>query len=449
VPALGERAGAEIAGAPYQKAIALIDIGQATLALMGRWMLSAGSLHASVSKASRRCPMKRLDMYAVLGALVALGSADALAQTRTPWEMHDGLEVTAQNPLGLVRFSCDPRFTHGNICEYNDATIPLEHDPGWRAAPDGEVINFSVNPSRVCQAPVTCWDYGDFTYFQTFVDIPPNYVIQTFTITFMGMDDGSRVSIFNSSYPGGLVVPGSYVFLGGSGTANLAPYVVAGESNRVVITQVDDCCYDNQLRVARVVLNGQVVNPGCHSPSDCDDGDVCTDDICNADGSCSHRAITCDDGDACTLDRCDPAAGCLHVGQCPDCSDAGPTLATLWPPNHQFVPVGVQGVTDPQGQPITIRIDGVAQDEPTDTYGDGRFCPDARGVGSSTAELRVERSGTKKVPGDGRVYHIYFTATDPDGNSCSGEVATCVPHDRGQGEQCIDQGPRYDSLVCQ
>jgi hypothetical protein len=72
------------------------------------------------------------------------------------------------------------------------------------------------------------------------------------------------------------VIPGSYVFLGGSGTANLAPHVVSGETNRVVITQVDDCCIENNLHSAVVVLNGEVVDTGCHEAADCADGDACT-----------------------------------------------------------------------------------------------------------------------------------------------------------------------------
>jgi hypothetical protein len=75
------------------------------------------------------------------------------------------------------------------------------------------------------------------------------------------MDDGSRVTIFNSLYPGGLVVPGSYVYLGGSGTTDLSALVVSGQINRVVITQVDDCCSSNNLQRAEVVLNGEIVTP--------------------------------------------------------------------------------------------------------------------------------------------------------------------------------------------
>jgi len=73
--------------------------------------------------------------------------------------------------------------------------------------------------------------------------------------------DGSRVTIFNSLYPAGLVVPGSYVYLGGSGTTDLSALVVSGQINRVVITQVDDCCSSNNLQRAEVVLNGEIVTP--------------------------------------------------------------------------------------------------------------------------------------------------------------------------------------------
>ena len=195
---------------------------------------------------------------AVSAALcVAMFAVSAQAQTRTPWQMHNGLEVTGSNPLGLVAFSCVPAI-HGDICEYDVATIPPTLDGGWGPAPDPDIIDFSI-PSRVCSAPITCWVYGDFTYFQTLVEIPANVIVTEFTIAFSGMDDGSRVTIFNSTYPAGFVIPGSYVFLGGSGTTDLESLVVSGEVNRVVITQVDDCCSENNLRSAIVRLNGEVV----------------------------------------------------------------------------------------------------------------------------------------------------------------------------------------------
>lgn len=128
----------------------------------------------------------------------------------------------------------------------------------------------------------------------------------------------------------------------------------------------------------------------------------------------------------------------------PDCSDAAPSVTTIWPPNNKFVPIQVLGVTDPDGDPVSIVIDSIWQDEPVDTFGDGRFVPDGQGVGTATAEVRAERSGTAKVPGDGRVYHIGFTASDGQGGTCSGEVLVGVPHDL-RGEPPVDGGALYDS----
>jgi hypothetical protein len=194
----------------------------------------------------------------VLSGLVALAAVPpAAAQVRSAWQMHDGLEVTEENPNGLIQFSCSPG-VHGDICEYDVATIPPVDHAGWGPAPNPDIIDFSI-PSRVCFAPVQCLGYGDFTYFQTLVTIPEDVVVTEFTIAFSGMDDGSRVTLFNSLHPDGMVVEGSYVFFGGSGTTDLSSLVVSGEVNRVVVTQVDDCCSANNLRSAVVVLNGGTV----------------------------------------------------------------------------------------------------------------------------------------------------------------------------------------------
>ena len=115
--------------------------------------------------------------------------------------------------------------------------------------------------------PGGCLNSADFTYFQTFVDVPVGTVITDFRITFSGaIDDGARITIFNSTYPGGLVVPGSYVFLNGSGTTDLSSFVAIGERNRVVVTQVDDCATGNNLEVGRVALNGGVLSTDCDLP---------------------------------------------------------------------------------------------------------------------------------------------------------------------------------------
>jgi hypothetical protein len=508
--------------------------------------------------------MKRQDVLGVvLMALVAMGGMPAAAQTRTPWQMHDGPEVTEYNPLGLMPFSCLP-MRRGDKCEYNVATLPSEGDPRWWPAPNAETIEFLLEPSRVCEAPITCRIFGDFTYFQTFVNVPANLEVTEFTLSFSGVDDGVRVTIFNSEHPGGIVAPGSYVYLGGSGTENLAPYIQPGEINRVVLTQVDDCCALNRLESAVVVLNGEAVDLACEEPEDCNDGNACTQDLCNADGSCGtaplectdgdactaescdpasgcqatpvscddgnactaescdsasgcqHTPVSCDDGNACTaescdpvsgcqttpvscddgnactadschptlgcqhtpvicndnslcttdscnpqlgceytpkvcddgnactLDRCEAARGCFSENQCPSCAAVGPTVRLIGPPDNRMVSVRVTGVTDPQRQLTAIRVNGIAQDEPTRAPGETTTCPDGAGLDTSAARVRAQRlSG-----GNGRVYHISFTATDPDGYSCTGTVSTCVPRVEGNPSTCVDEGPRYNSLTC-
>ena len=255
-------------------------------------------------------------------ASVALWSITASAQTRTSWEMHRGLE---QGPFAapyddIVKWGYTMP-SHGNIAEYGFAApIAPADDPGWGPAPNGDTIGFSIY-SRLC-GRVGCRQGGDFTYFQTFVNVPPTVEVTAFTIAFSGMDDGSRVSIINSLYPSGYVIPNSYVYLGGSGTTNLAPYVVSGEVNRVVITQVDDCCSGNNLHSARVVLNGQVVetDPDTDGDGVPDPEDGCPYDAGKiAPGACGCGVADTDsdgDGAADCIDGCDFDAAKLEPGIC-------------------------------------------------------------------------------------------------------------------------------------
>jgi len=125
----------------------------------------------------------------------------------------------------------------------------------------------------------------------------------------------------------------------------------------------------------------------------------------------------------------------------PVCTTAVPSTPTLWPPNHKLATVSVQGVTDPNGDPVTITINAITQDEPVNGLGDGDTAPDGFGVGTAQAQLRKERSGT----GNGRVYALGFQADDGNGGTCSGTVRVGVPHDQGPGGAPIDDGQNYDS----
>lgn len=105
----------------------------------------------------------------------------------------------------------------------------------------------------------------------------------------------------------------------------------------------------------------------------------------------------------------------------PEVTNAYPSVEYLWPPNHKFVNVTIQGVTDPDGDEITITILNVTSDEPT-----GKQEPDAYGIGTDTVWLRAERLGT----GNGRVYVITFVASDGKGGETISTVKVYVSHDQ-------------------
>ena len=159
----------------------------------------------------------------------------------------------------------------------------------------------------------------------------------------------------------------------------------------------------------------------------------------------------------------------------PVCTAASASPASIWPPNHTWVPVTINGVTDVDGGPLGITIVSIFQDEPVDTDSDGHTGPDGKGVGTDTAWVRAERMGkswkepksgkgsvkspssgksgkssssskSDKGGGNGRVYHITFTATDSLGLTCTGTVLVGVPHDQS-GPAAVDDGALYDSTV--
>jgi hypothetical protein len=135
------------------------------------------------------------------------------------------------------------------------------------------------------------------------------------------------------------------------------------------------------------------------------------------------------------------------TNQPPDCSEAYADQGCLWPPNHQFVDIKIMNVTDPDDDPVTITITGITSDEPTASdkgSGGAKHSPDAYGVGTDVASVRVERSGQ----GDGRVYVVSFTASDGHGGECQGSVTVNVPHDQSD-KTCpaVNSGQNYDATA--
>lgn len=161
-------------------------------------------------------------------------------------------------------------------------------------------------------------------------------------------------------------------------------------------------------------------------------------DPCNitftATSSCCGSNVS--DSDVATFDPNQP----------PNTTNASPSISCIWPPNNKFVDISIEGVTDPDGDAVSIVISCVTSDEPTATIEGAagkNHAPDANGIGTATAELRAERSGTQ----NGRVYEISFIASDGI-EETEGTVTVCVPHDVRKGTcDCVDDGQNYNATI--
>lgn len=185
---------------------------------------------------------------------------------------------------------------------------------------------------------------------------------------------------------------------------------------------------DDSFGVPYILARGEDLSPiACgngviEAPEQCDDGNTASGDGCSS---------------LCTLEANTP----------PVCSGAAASPSMLWPPNHKMQNITIEGVTDADTDPLVITIDSVTQDESTTALGSGGKAksPDASINGDGTVDVRSEREGG--APHNGRVYSIDFTATDPENESCSNTVSICVPHDKGNGNTCIDDGQDFDSTT--
>jgi flagellar hook assembly protein FlgD len=118
----------------------------------------------------------------------------------------------------------------------------------------------------------------------------------------------------------------------------------------------------------------------------------------------------------------------------PDCSQATISPDVIWPPNEHMIPLAIEGVTDPENQPLTLSAQCVVQDEPAGIISWLFGYYDADGLGTPTPEVRAERfnwfidwEAFKIVRTKGRVYEVIFEATDSEGAKCTGKANVSVP----------------------
>src|SRR5262249_60467729 len=74
---------------------------------------------------------------------------------------------------------------------------------------------------------------------------------------------------------------------------------------------------------------GVCSNPTQANGTACNDGTACTTgDACTAGACPGGAALSCDDGNPCTDDVCDPAVGCRHTNNTAPCNDGNACTQT-------------------------------------------------------------------------------------------------------------------------
>ena len=189
----------------------------------------------------------------MVAALALLFFGSTFAQTVSPWKMHNGKGVMQlQGSDGSIQ-----QRKPGDPSGYKYLTIPASGDAGWKAAKVDSKGNINFTPVSIVK---DCYKQIDFTYFETYVDVPANMKIDKFVVTFGKADDGARAYVFNSKHPKGAYAEGKDILINGAPvTGDLRNFVVAGERNRIVIAQFDICPPGNNLTGANIVVNGKEI----------------------------------------------------------------------------------------------------------------------------------------------------------------------------------------------
>ena len=111
---------------------------------------------------------------------------------------------------------------------------------------------------------------------------------------------------------------------------------------------------------------------------------------------------------------------------------------SLWPPNHDLVPVDVTvqvgDLCDPHP---TVTLVSVTSSEPDDAQGmaDGNTTGDIAGADLGTLDAEVDLRAERTGSGPGRVYQMTYRAVDSSGNSTPAFAVVTVPHDQGSGPE--------------
>jgi hypothetical protein len=132
--------------------------------------------------------------------------------------------------------------------------------------------------------------------------MPAAGTLRALTLGITEVDDGTRITIVNSRFPSGTVPPNAFaaLFAGPYQSADLAPFLVPGERNTLLLTHVDDCCQDSFVRGVSLVSASGALSIG-------EIAETCNglDDDCNGRVDDGLGQVTCGVGNCeRTIEHC-------------------------------------------------------------------------------------------------------------------------------------------------
>lgn len=208
----------------------------------------------------RAGPTWRFLLLLVFGAWpLPRAAAQQVSITHSDWEMYTSAAV----PVSKVGTA------HGDPSLYHYAPPVPAGGTDWKTltgspgAPLNPVdINYLGPKNDYSSDLHSCLTELKFTDFECFVPISSSFSVREATVALGPLDDGARVLIYNSAHAAGVTPDDGYLLIGDSRTIDILKFLVAGESNRIVVQHMDDCGGQSWLGTVILEVKGE---PGAYA----------------------------------------------------------------------------------------------------------------------------------------------------------------------------------------
>lgn len=181
-----------------------------------------------------------------------------------PWQISRAKDIVALANGVQIRTA--------SILDQASKTIPAQNAKDWLLVKDSKEASITVEPQtgqerlkfdiRSRLKTGECNKKLDFTYFQTFVTVPPKFTLTKAQVVMPIVDDYARVYVYtpaDSKTPqfnpaGDVISPDRKK---GETPLDISKYLKAGQKSRIVIVHVDHCAPGSTLFNAFITVEGR------------------------------------------------------------------------------------------------------------------------------------------------------------------------------------------------